>query len=369
MSKAKELRTNPENNINIYELLSLFSPDKKSKYTEMMLRLMKKSKNFKEHVKEVKEELIRIFPFLSQEEIDELPDLTVVFFFRFLENMFNFSDITSLRKFFELNERGLIKQNDVSKYNTFDEVFNSLSIAEIAADTKDLEKQIKVVHEDDEWLVIRPLTFAASKKYGSNTKWCTTSEGNAEYFMKYSKRGVLVYTINTVTGYKVATFNSLDKNDPEYSWWNQKDTRIDSYQSELTNELRDIIWKECTVDAKTNRFLLSDDERMKEERILNKHSDLFKSGAIREMDMSEQLEQPREPQPIEEISEAREARYNQVERRNEERRARERRLLGELTQLGDVPATESESEEPVESVVDRMRWSSLSEDVPTTSPN
>ena len=265
MSKAKELKTNPENNINMYELLSLFSPEKKSKYVDTLFRLMKKSKNFKEHVKEVKEHLLKTFDFLDEEEINQLPDLTAVYFYRFLDSYFNQSDLVSFRKFCEYNERGLIKQNDVSKYSSFEELHNSLSLAEMIVQTKEMEKQIKIVAEDENWLILRPLTFEASKKYGSNTKWCTTTENNPEYFNKYSKRGVLIYIINKSTGYKVASFYSLDKNDPEFSWWDQKDSRIDSLDADVTDDVRKIIRDESKAEGtKSNNALLSTKERKSE---------------------------------------------------------------------------------------------------------
>ena len=54
MSKIKDLKLNPDNNLNIISILELFSPDAKSKYTDTLLRLMKSTPNIKEHVKEVK---------------------------------------------------------------------------------------------------------------------------------------------------------------------------------------------------------------------------------------------------------------------------------------------------------------------------
>lgn len=267
MSRAKELKSNPENNINMFELFSLLCPEGKSKYTETLIRIMKKTPNIDEHKKEVVERLSEEFK-IPKETLKQFTTLQLVFFYRLIDSMFNFSDLKSFQKFCELNERGLIKQNDLSKYNSFEELMNALSIAEMVADQKDMEKQIRIVFEDDEWLLIRPLTYHSSKKYGSNTKWCTTQENNPDYFMKYSGKGVLIYCINKKNGYKVASFNSLDKNEPEFSFWNQKDTRIDSMQTELPDNLLSMIKRESTVGAKTNRFLLSDEERTKEERIL-----------------------------------------------------------------------------------------------------
>ena len=150
---------------------------------------------------------------------------------------------------------------------------------------KDLEKQVKVVLDTEEWLLLRPLTFQSSRKYGSNTKWCTTQENNPDYFMKYSNKGVLIYCINKKTGYKVASFYSLDKGDPEFSFWNQKDTRVDSLDTDLTDDLRLVIYNESKAKgAKTNRFLLSDEERRKEEKNLKiGYSYKSSSGTIEEL--------------------------------------------------------------------------------------
>jgi hypothetical protein len=268
MSRVKELKNSSDNNINLYDLFSLFTSEKKSKYTELLLRVVKKTPNLSNHANEVRSRLKSDFD-IKDEDINNLSDFHIVLFYRIIDTTFNHNDLKSFKKFCEYNDRNLINQNDLSRYNSFDEVLNALSLAELVAETKNLERQVKVVYENNEWILVRPLTFAASKKYGSNTKWCTTQQNNPDYFLKYIKRGVLIYCINKVTGYKVASFYSLDKNDPEFSFWNQKDNRIDSLETELTEELRKIILLENTdPSVKTNRFLLSDEERIKEESIL-----------------------------------------------------------------------------------------------------
>ncbi len=284
MSKARELRTNQENNLNFYELFEKFVPEKKSKYVDTLLRLMKKTKNIDDHVDEIKEKLSTEFN-ISKEEWEGFGKLQIVFFYRLIDTMFNVSDLQTFQKFCEFNERNLIKQNDLSKYNSFEDITNSVSIAEMISQSKDLEKQVKVVLDTEEWLLLRPLTFQSSRKYGSNTKWCTTQENNPDYFMKYSNKGVLIYCINKKTGYKVASFYSLDKGDPEFSFWNQKDTRVDSLDTDLTDDLRLVIYNESKAKgAKTNRFLLSDEERRKEEKNLKiGYSYKSSSGTIVEL--------------------------------------------------------------------------------------
>lgn len=343
MSKIKELKTNTQNSINIVDILELFSPDKKSKYTDTLIRLMKNTRNLDEHIMEIKTTLLNNFDFVRLDDLNRFSDIQLMMTYRFLDSFFNFDDLKKYRKFCEFNERGLIPQNDLSSYKSFDDVMNQLSLAELKANTKQMESQIIKLMDTDEWLVLRPLTFLASKKYGSNTKWCTTSEGNPDYFIKYSSKGVLIYCLNKKTGYKVASFYSLDKNDPEFSFWNQKDNRIDSLDAEIPDDIRLLIQKESKNEkARTNRFLLSDDQRRIEDN-LNRGM----------MDKTISFDQPVEPVPIEEPrmevelneNDTQET-LNRIERRNEERRARERRLLGELIERNEERQYEDRENQP-----------------------
>ena len=267
MSKIKELKTNPEYSVNLISLIELFSPEGKSKYTELLVRLMKATPDFKNFSKDIKKEINSNFPFIEISQMDTLSELQLMLFYKFIDGFFNTQDLKNYRKFCEYNERNLIEQNDLSRYKTYEEVTSAMSVADMKAEEKELEKQIIKIHEDSEWLLIRPLTFKSSCKYGANTKWCTTTEHNQEYFNKYSKRGVLIYCINKKNGYKVAAFYSLDKNEPEFSYWNQKDSRIDSTDSELTLELIGFIREYVkNPKVKSNNSMLTTDLKNKEPR-------------------------------------------------------------------------------------------------------
>ena len=265
MSRIKELRTNEDYNLNIVSILEMFSPEGKSKYTETLLRMMKNTPNLKDHTKEIKSVLMEKFPFMEKSKLDIMSDVQIMLLYKFIDGFFNFEDLQKYRKFCEYNERNLIEENDLTKYKSFDQMISAMGVAEMKAEEKELETQVIKLHEDSEWLLIRPLTFKSSCKYGANTKWCTTTEHNPEYYNKYSKRGVLIYCINKKNGYKVAAFYSLDKNEPEFSYWNQKDTRIDSTDSQLTLELIGFI-RDYVKDpkVKSNFNMLDGDSKKKE---------------------------------------------------------------------------------------------------------
>mgnify|MGYP000040909358 CR=1 FL=1 len=234
-----------------------------------VINMVLSSFNLNELSEEDREDILSKFDFIKMEDLDKFGPLQTMLMYNFVNSFFNEEDLKNFRRFAEYNERGLITQNDLTKYKSFEQIISSVSIAEMRVDVKEMENQIIKIREDDEWLLLRPLTYLASKKYGSNTKWCTTQETNSEYFTKYTTKGVLIYCINKVNGYKVASFYSLDKSDPEFSYWNQKDTRIDSTDSELTLELIGFI-RDYVKDpkVKTNRYMLSDDMRTKEDVLL-----------------------------------------------------------------------------------------------------
>jgi hypothetical protein len=305
MSRIKELRTNEDYNLNIVSILEMFSPEGKSKYTETLLRMMKNTPNLKEHTKEIKMVLIDKFPFMEKSKLDLMSDIQLMLVYKFIDGFFNMEDLQKYRKFCEYNERNLIEESDLSKYKSFDQMIAAMGVAEMKAEEKELETQVIKIHEDSEWLMVRPLTFKSSCKYGANTKWCTTTEHNQEYYNKYARKGVLVYCINKKNGYKVAAFYSLDKNEPEFSYWNQKDTRIDSTDSQLPLELIGFI-RDYVKDpkVKSNYTMLSGDQKKELNQSNNKRTNAIServASAVRraqeEIEVSEPMvmEQPELP--------------------------------------------------------------------------
>jgi hypothetical protein len=246
MSRIKQLKSESENIINIIDMLSIICPVNKTKYVETLNRIMKKTKHLDEYIKEMKSVIGKKFG--KTEELDKFTDIQFIFFFKFLDTMFREEDLDNFVKFCDLYEKNLIEKKDLTKYSSFNEIADQVTIAEMKVIEKEMESQIVKLHQDSEWVVLRPLTYEASKKYGSNTKWCTTSEKEPTYFLKYSKSGILIYVINKKTGLKVGCFRSILDN--EFSFWNQKDERIDSLQSGLPDFIINVIKSEIE-----NRFI------------------------------------------------------------------------------------------------------------------
>jgi hypothetical protein len=253
---------NPSLVINAIEIInSLFN---KSKYTELSVNLIKNYRENKQNdynrIDGLKLELIHEFnldeDFINPKSNEEILNLHFV-----LTEYFGYNNFRLIRKFEELNERNLIINNDLTRFKTFEELELEVSLAELKSLNKDLERQTIKLYENDEWLVIKPMSFLASKKYGSSTRWCTTMEHNPDYYLKYSRNGILIYCLNKKTGDKVATYKALSIHENrETSFWDMSDTRIDSIESGLPNEIMEIIKNEFINVKKTNWDLLSEDE-------------------------------------------------------------------------------------------------------------
>lgn len=266
MSRIQDLKKVGDNGFNIIDLLSIFNSTGKSKYIETLLRIVKNKKsniNRSEYMMELKHQYQ-----LSEDFLNGLSNLQLVLYANILPSLMNGSDATFFKKFCELNERGLIEENDLSKYNNFEQITTQLTLAELKENAKDMEGSVVKLHDDSEWLIVKPLTFAASKKYGAFTKWCTTSKHNPEYFDRYINRGSLIYIINKKIGLKVACFKSLDDSEPEFSFWNSVDLRIDSLESGLPNNILNLIIKDITENPVTNESYLTTEQKIKERLLL-----------------------------------------------------------------------------------------------------
>jgi hypothetical protein len=266
MSRIQDLKKVVDNHFNIIDLLSIFNSTGKSKYVETLLRIVKNKKSNIGRLEYMNE--LKTYYQLSEEFLNGLSNLDLVLYCNLLPTLMNGSDAVFFKKFCELNERGLIEQNDLSTYNNFEQITTQLTLAELKENAKDMEGSIIKLHDDSEWLIVKPLTFAASKKYGAFTKWCTTSKNNPEYFTRYINRGSLIYIINKKTGLKVACFKSLDESEPEFSFWNSVDLRIDSLESGLPNNILDLIVRDIRENPVTNESYLTLEQKIKEKSLL-----------------------------------------------------------------------------------------------------
>jgi hypothetical protein len=260
MSKLSTLKEqNPNMNIGVIDALSILF--EKTKYVELTLNLHKQNfhkRIHKDHIKNSYTTTLVDMGF-KEEFVKQLPLPTLVAVTDTLDSV-NDNTLMEVNRFVELNERNLIDNKDITSYKSLDEVMAAISIAELKMINKDLEKFVLKIHEDDEWLVVKPLTYESSCKYGAGTKWCTASTSEEYQYHNYTRRGILIYTMSKKTGAKVATFKNLDDDHSrETSFWNEVDDRIDSTESNLPSHILDVIINDLRNCKKANYDLCTDD--------------------------------------------------------------------------------------------------------------
>jgi hypothetical protein len=246
MSRIEELKKqNPAFNIDGIAIMN--DSLGKSKYTEMAINLIKhkilenNESRHKDLIYELQDELG-----FDEEYLNSLTYMELSNIIHLISNYFGYSNFKLIKEFIDLNEKKLIQ----------------ISLSNLKSIDNEMTKQVQKLYETDEWLVVKPLSYQASLKYGASTKWCTASKDNAEYYFRYSKQGILIYSINKKTGNKVAGFKSVDENsEPETSFWNITDQRIDSMESGLPSDVLDIFRNEFSNTKQTNWDILTDEER------------------------------------------------------------------------------------------------------------
>jgi len=102
-----------------------------------------------------------------------------------------------------------LEKKDINQYGSFEELDLVLSEPKNKDEEKRMESETEKIYEDNDFIVIRPLSIPASCKYGAGTKWCVTQK-NADHFQRYTSGDQKLYFILRKKGklgqpfYKVA---------------------------------------------------------------------------------------------------------------------------------------------------------------------
>jgi len=163
-----------------------------------------------------------------------------------VQNLLGGSDnLDILDKFARHQTEGRIEESDINKYNNWTELKKAVAMAELKVLDKELTKQVEIIYQDDTWLFLKPLSLRASQTYGMATQWCTAMKHEPSYFYRYSRDGILVYTINKKTGRKFGFYSSPK----EFSVWDVRDKRIDSLETRIPVDLLAIVRESLDLDT------------------------------------------------------------------------------------------------------------------------
>ena len=261
MSKKVLKEQHPWANINFIDILSLVDPSGTNKFLPLMIKHLKvelneRNKRYENDRKYIIDEITSNTG-INPSDFENYDTYTLERINNLMDT-FGRDNVSLLYEFNEHLNCNRIEKNDVSQYKTFDEIREVVKIASFKQAQKEFKSSTHVVFEDEHWLMIKPLTFESSRKYGSSTKWCTTMENNKNYFYNYSSNGVLVYIFNKVTNMKTAAHIRLhEKNryDNPVKLYNEQDVETDSYVLKLPTQVMETLMEEHRKSITNENFI------------------------------------------------------------------------------------------------------------------
>jgi hypothetical protein len=259
MGKRELKEQNKNLEIHVVDLIDKFNPSGTNKYTSFLTKILQnKLEEEKKRVKKGRlrtiQNVVRVFE--RPKGHDDLEDVLI----SYLMEVYGRENIDALHSFHKHSQENRITGKDINSYKSWEEMQKDVALATLKQNQKLLEKEVQKVFENDEWLIVRPLTVESSLTYGAGTKWCTASRHNKEYFYRYSKNGVLCYAINKNDGDKYGLF--YDMQNSELSIWDAPDRRIDSVESSIPFEIMSNTYK-FMKNEKPNYTYFSDLEKEK----------------------------------------------------------------------------------------------------------
>ena len=146
-------------------------------------------------------------------------------------------DMVDLIKEFDRFQSAL-PEKDINKYNNF-----TLADAIKTHKEKSKSQQKKAdvsgaekIYEDSNILIVKPLTYEASCKYGAGTRWCTTMANEPKYFNQYGKgadQGLYYIILKKFDRnnkfYKIA----IHKTNGGVVWYDSTDERMSDREKEV----------------------------------------------------------------------------------------------------------------------------------------
>jgi hypothetical protein len=189
MSRIDDLkRQNPNLNVNLIDLIAEADPSDSYKYLGFLIKMLKdNSSNNNMNI---------------------------------LRNMFGEENLVALKKFHDHSNANRIRVKDIGLFNSFKQIKEEVSYADEVVRIKEMEKQTKILFKDEDWLVLIPLSYEASKLYGNGTKWCTTQE---KYWNQYLPDYMLIYIINRKDENKKFAISSKSNIDLVEGWKSNDD--------------------------------------------------------------------------------------------------------------------------------------------------
>lgn len=263
MAKKEIKEQNKDLEIHVVDLISKFDPSETNKYTKFLTKILKKHLGKQKELEEKRlrrrgnnQFLTRLIKNERPRGLNDIENMII----NYLRDVLGGENLDTLNSFHKHVEENRIAGKDINVYDSWDNIHKDVAIADLKQHEKLLKKEVRIVFENEDWLILSPLTMESSLTYGAGTKWCTASKHNKEYFYRYSKNGVLCYVISKTLGDKYGLYYDIENT--EFSIWDGIDRRIDSVQTTIPLDLLSNIYKIMKLSG-NNYGYFSEEEKNK----------------------------------------------------------------------------------------------------------
>lgn len=237
------------------------------------------------------EEIKRYFPKIDEEKIAELIALDPTYkggeqlgkYGKWILVLYNrgklkeedFYKVTEYLTTFKDN-LSKIQNKDIMSYKSLQDLVTIIRPFEGQQDVSKKEeirllktKEADKIYEDDNYIVIVPLTERASCYYGANTKWCTAAKTQNNMFDHYNDKGKLFIIINKKSGKKyqfhfetLSFMTELDTPIEPVTVIHKSDDLIDFFKTYIIDNIENIIDGYNDSDTEQRIYLSIDKTNM-----------------------------------------------------------------------------------------------------------
>jgi hypothetical protein len=225
MAKIRDIKSqNPDYVIDLIDILAQKDPSKTNKYVPFM-------------VSQTKDWLEWFIDELNKNTFKEMFDI--------------------VQEFEELSNRNLLENKDIYSYGSNQDIVDEIKLAREKVTRSEVKKKETIVlHEDDKWLVLQPLTSRSSNLYGKSTKWCVAADDHnfKKYYKDYTKNGTLVFLIDKTVKesdtrnnrFSKVAFHQYKDKENSLTLWDSKDKSLGVQEAMkvygmIPKEIQDVI--------------------------------------------------------------------------------------------------------------------------------
>lgn len=240
-TKIAELRNKfKEYNIDVVDIVKLFDPTK----NKVLLPFLMEAVDYQVRQNQLNYEKSSDEPdFMKSLHLNNQNEFSRVILER-VYSMIGSEDLNVINTFNKYWDENKVSHN-MSQYKSLNDIRKTVYALDLEKASKNADVKTCKIYEDDNWLIIMPLSLLAARLYGAGTKWCTSMRDSSSHYYRYTKNGLLIYILNKKDNIKYAFYKDFIKYIEEGTimsrFFDETDVQVDSVELDIPYQILDIL--------------------------------------------------------------------------------------------------------------------------------